>query len=233
MKTKIIIIGIMLIFMFGVVTVLGDTPIQTNPYPINNSEGISVDGSAINIYLSDNDADTMNVSVWSNHTGVWVHYAWYPGINVNNHFINDFDHDGDWELIDVVAYGANGGWQLNGTRAFKDNRTVTHSWGMTSYNTIYYWSVNVTDGTNWNNETYKFITEIETNGESNETDKLRNNPALNDIEKAIVGVVGVVILLGFLSVVMKMDYKKEGSIAKILIGILIALTLLTIIFTAL
>ena len=56
---------------------------------------------------------------------------------------------------------ASGSWTNIGTNSSVFNGTYSQTpSGMDSYDTIYYWSVNVTDGLFWTNETYIFTTEI-------------------------------------------------------------------------
>jgi len=93
-----------------------------------------------------------------------------------------------------------------------------------SYSTEYTWYVNSTNGTLWTNASYTFTTR---------NAKLRENAEFTVVEKAIVGVVGIMILIGFIFVVMKTDFKKDGALAKILVGMIVALALLTIIFSSL
>ena len=93
------------------------------------------------------------------------------------------------------------------------------------YSTEYTWIVSSTNGTLWKNASYTFTTRPA---------KLRDNAEFNAVEKAIVGVVGIMILVGFIYIIAKTDYaKKEGSFAKMLVGIIIALALLTVIFSSL
>lgn len=92
------------------------------------------------------------------------------------------------------------------------------------YSTTYTWIVNSTNGTLWTNATYTFTTRDA---------KLRENPALSGVEQLIAGVVGIIVLIGFLYIVLKMDMKKEGQLARLLIGIMVAIALITVLFTAL
>lgn len=97
--------------------------------------------------------------------------------------------------------------------------STTYTWVVTSFN------ANGTDESgNWTNASYTFTTRPA---------KLRENAEFNVMEKAIVGVVGIIILLGFLYIVLKTDYKKDKALAKIFVGLIIALALLTVIFSAL
>lgn len=96
---------------------------------------------------------------------------------------------------------------------------TTYTWVVSSFN------ANGTDvSANYTNATYTFTTRPA---------KLRENAVFTDMEKAIVGVVGIIILIGFLYIVLKTDYKKDESLAKIFITLMIALALLTVIFSAL
>ena len=58
---------------------------------------------------------------------------------------------------------SSGSWEtfaVNTSISTGTNITQTNS-NFSDYNTTYYWSVNLTDGTNWVNDTYSFTTEIE------------------------------------------------------------------------
>ena len=123
----------------------------------------------------------------------------------------------NWTLDTSPDIGNNSGYT-----ASNGSKTCTIS-GLL-YSTTYTWIVNSTNGTLWTNATYTFTTRDA---------KLRENPALSVVEKAIVGVVGLIVLLGFLYVIIKMDMKKEGQLAKILVGLIVALALLGVIFTML
>lgn len=133
-------------------------PVISDPYPVNGSTSITTNGVPINAYISDADGDSMNVSIWSNHTGSWVQITYPTGSGNAYHFMLDFDGDGDWEIDDASAFALNPFAQGSGTYGFYSNMSVTNEWGMTTDYTTYWWSVNVTDNTNWTNNTFHFTT---------------------------------------------------------------------------
>lgn len=149
--------------LFDVIYYAGNNPpVISNPYPANNSHFISTSGSPINAYLSDSDGDTMNVTVWSNHTGSWVQYAGHSlwvagGGDAWDGFMRDVPPVGTWNFLDTSSYSFSA-WQPDGLRAAYDNITVTDDWDMTTDWTKYWWSVNCTDSYSWTNKTFCFKT---------------------------------------------------------------------------
>lgn len=141
-------------------------------------------------------------------------------LTVTTFYCNISDPEGNtfnWTfdtLPDVGNASANA--ESNGTK----NCTVT---GL-DYSTTYTCYVNVTNATIQTNLSFSFTTR---------TAKLRENDELNLAEKSVVGVVGVVILIGFIYVVLKMKFEDDKTFAKLLIGVIVALALLSVIFTAL
>jgi len=146
-------------------------PVISNPYPSDGATNIPVGGTPINVYISDADGSLMNVSIWSDHTGSWVEYAGYgTWLGSGEAFaapILDRYNDGLFDLADYVNWTAiEFGWQPDGRRGFYENpalpnpynMSVTDDWGMINYSTTYNWSVNVTDGTSWTNQTFSFTT---------------------------------------------------------------------------
>lgn len=123
----------------------------------------------------------------------------------------------DWNITtspDIGNSGATGA----------SNGTKSCSISGLEYSTEYTWYVNSTNGTLWTNASYTFTTRDA---------KLRENSALSGVEKAIVGAIGVIILMGIIYILLKMDYTKDGQLAKILIGVLLALIFISIIYSAL
>ena len=134
--------------------------------------------------------------------------------------IFDIDSNHNWTIETYPDVGSDGADD-------ETNGSKTCSLSSMLYSTTYTWYVNSSDvdGSEWTNASYTFTTRPA---------KLRENAVFTGVEKAIIGVVGIIVLVGFLYVVMKTDYaKKEGGIAKILVGIMIALVLLTVIFSSL
>ena len=148
-----------------------------------------------------------------------------------------------WDMgtasVNVTMYNANTSlnWTIdftpdigNSSGTYGENGSKTCTISGMLYSTTYTWVVssfnaNGTDvADNYTNASYTFTTRPA---------KLRENAEFNVVEKAIIGVVGIIILIGFLFIVIKMDFKKEGALAKALVGLLIALALLTVIFSAL
>lgn len=123
----------------------------------------------------------------------------------------------DWNITsspNVGNAGATG--ESNGTKSC----TVS---GL-EFSTTYTWYVNSTNGTLWTNALYTFTTR---------NAKLRENSAFNSFEKTIIGVVGIIILIGFLFYILKMDFKNDKNLAKMFIAVMLALIFLGIIFSAL
>ena len=142
-------------------------PIINRTYPPDGAEDILVTGIPINAEVYDSDDDDLWVEVWSNFTGNWVEYAGWDLVNESGKFVLnnissfivvDFNEDGKWNLLDLVWLSDRGGWGWSGIWGFFENMSVTDDWGMTSYSTTYYWSVNVTDNFTWTNVTYHFST---------------------------------------------------------------------------
>ena len=143
-------------------------PVISNPFPVDGATGVSVVGSPVNIDAVDSDGDPMKTDVWTNASGTWKQVAgwdvWYiDQTNWSRRFILN---DGSFNFQDAGLYFANEGNESNGTRFFvtnvggsgNTNISVTQDWGMTTVNTIYWWSVNCTDNTDWKNTTYSFTT---------------------------------------------------------------------------
>jgi len=110
-----------------------EVPVITAHFPIFDRDGTALLLTGINITVSDDNGDTMNISFGTNKTTTWTNYWDYMGTNLTV---------------------ANGTYNCNQTF----NNTVRYNtkwrWG----NTHYYWEVNVTDGKGWTNESFDFIT---------------------------------------------------------------------------
>jgi len=78
-----------------------------------------------------------------------------PRLNVT---VNDYNAD----TMDIYWYSnSTGAWVLFGSNLSTGNGTFfRHNANFTYYNTQYFWSVNVSDGYEWTNETYSFTTLI-------------------------------------------------------------------------
>jgi len=96
-------------------------PTQSGEVPANSSIGISL---TLDLYVlcSDDDADNMNATWWSNSSSSWVQFA------------------SNWTSFP------------SGTNITQSNSNFSVR------NTTYWWSVNLTDGTYWTNNTYHFTT---------------------------------------------------------------------------
>ena len=93
------------------------------------------------------------------------------------------------------------------------------------YSTTYRWYVNTTNATTLlTNVSYNFTTRDA---------KLRENPALNTVEKGLVVIMGIIIIIGILFVFMKTADKKDTPIVSMLMGILIAIIFIGVIFSVL
>lgn len=133
--------------------------------------------------------------------------------------LTDIDSTFNWSIDTSPDVGNSSGFEsANGSKSCSLSGLL--------YSTTYRVYVNATSNASaeWTNASYNFTTRPA---------KLRENSALNGVEQAIVGVVGIVIILGLLYLIMKTDYKKDGTLAKLLVGIIIALALLMALFSAL
>lgn len=163
-------------------------PVISGEYPSNGTTGVSVDGSPVTFWATDAEGNDMWWEIWDNHTGVWrerasfdVYISEYTAANMS---ILDNDGDGGFHGLDYIDWFTNGGWQDDGQRGFyleasPQNNSVTDDWGMTTLYTTYYWSVNITDGLLWTNETFHFTT----TGSGNPT--VQTNPVSNLEEKNV------------------------------------------------
>ena len=142
-------------------------PVVNRTFPTDSATNISISGIPINAEIYDSDDDDLWVEVWSNFTGNWVEYASYDVLldwqnrtwnNESSIILVDFNEDGLWTVLDLMLLVNGEGWGQSGNWGFFCNISVTDDWGMTSYYTTYYWSVNVTDNFTWTNETYHFST---------------------------------------------------------------------------
>lgn len=134
-------------------------PIIYNPFPSNGAKNISTDGTPINFRIFDLDIDSLWNELWSNFTGEWIQYAgWNLEANPIHWCVVDHENDGDLDVFDLQNYNNSEGWVKSGFYGFYNNQSFTDNWGMNQTRTTYYWSVNVTDNTTWNNVTYHFST---------------------------------------------------------------------------
>lgn len=159
-------VGPSTLFEIQQTSTVNTAPVISSPFPVDSATDISIAGSPVNAYIIDADGNTMNTSMWSNHTGTWTQYAGRDLLSItgdnSNASILDRFNDGLFDLADYTSY-IDDGWQSDGWRGFYENiapynMSVTDNWGMTDYGTKYYWSVNCTDGSLWTNETYSFTT---------------------------------------------------------------------------
>jgi len=146
-------------YIFTVYRGGNSAPVISGEFPSDGATNIPVGGSPVNVYLTDSDSNLMNVSIWSDFTGSWTQITYPVGLDVWRLFMLDYDSDGDWEADDLSAFTTDPFNQDSGRYGFYGNMSVTDDWGMTNYSTIYSWSVNVTDGIDWTNETFSFTTE--------------------------------------------------------------------------
>jgi len=135
-------------------------PNITQPYPADGATDISVAyGTAINANITDDDGDTMDVSIWSNFTGSWTQITYPEGESTSNYyFMDDFNNDGIWNYTDYSYWNSHKTSQDNGTYGFYENNTVTDNWGMDTPNTKYWWQVRADDGNDTKIETFNFTT---------------------------------------------------------------------------
>lgn len=169
-------------------------------------------------------ASIWDVPVLSNEVPSDSSTLWDMGTTSVNVTIYTANTSTNWTITFTPDIGsATGTYGENGSKTCTISGMLygtTYTWVVTSFN------ANGTDVSgNWTNASYTFTTRPA---------KLRENAEFNVVEKAIVGVVGIIILVGFLYIVVKTDWsKKEGGFAKLLVGLMIAITLLTVIFSAL
>jgi hypothetical protein len=144
---------------------------------------------------------------------------WEMSTTSINVTIKDIDTNFNYTIDTSPDIGNSSGFNVT-------NGSKTCSISGLAYSTTYTWTINASDfnGTGYINESYTFTTRDA---------KLRENDEFTGVEKAIVGAVGILILLGFIYVILNMDFKKEGNLAKLLVGIMLALIFLGVIFSAL
>ena len=112
---------------------------------------VNMTSTAINIRLNQTYGQRMRVSLWSNiTTGVWHQIAGYGN---STWFGCDFNHNNLWNAADLSEWSAHSGYQLNGTWAYFINDT---SFGPLVLTHKYWWSVHVSDGYAWKNQTFSF-----------------------------------------------------------------------------
>ena len=89
-------------------------------------------------------------------------------------------NDSDGNQTEVWLYtNETGSWVLRNHATFTDgNGTITYNYvNASSYDTTYYWKVCVTDGENWNNQTFHFTTTFSKLTEDFEDDTTGGNPS--------------------------------------------------------
>jgi hypothetical protein len=93
----------------------------------------------------------MRATLWSNiTTGVWHQIAGYGN---STWFGCDFNHNNLWNAADLSEWSSYSGYQLNGTWAYFINDT---SFGPLVITHKYWFSVHVSDGYAWKNQTFSF-----------------------------------------------------------------------------
>lgn len=97
-------------------------PNQTGEGPVNGSTAQTT--PQLNITISDNNADSCNVTWWSNSSGAWLQFNENLSIDTSSPV----------------------------------NLKQTNS-NFSALDTMYWWRVNLTDGTTWINDTYHFTTQ--------------------------------------------------------------------------
>jgi len=118
-------------------------PVIYNEYPVNLSLGVERPPAELNVTVEDPNGDIMDV---------YIRWKVICECCIQNSNCC-YSYDGDW--ITVKTFTGVG----NGTYEFipLDDVTIWLNdwiWGDTTYT----WSVNVTDGTTWTNETYQYTT---------------------------------------------------------------------------
>jgi len=110
-------------------TDLNNPPTLGTPTPGNGSTDVERPPAELSAIVEDQDGDNMNVYIrWKRH---------------------DYYHFGEWNTIQTYSSVGDGTYNF-----VPPTDTNDWIWGNTTFN----WSVNVTDGILWTNETYQFIT---------------------------------------------------------------------------
>jgi len=125
-------------------------PVITAHFPIFNRDGTTILLEGMNATVEDDNADSMDIYFFTNKTASWTGSANSIGIN---------------STVNNGTYICN--QSFNNSERFN----TRWRWGIT----FYYWSVNVTDGKTWTNESFVYITkysryDITTTGDVTATD---------------------------------------------------------------
>ena len=150
-----------------------------------------------------NDDGTM----WDVPTATW------------NVTITDIDSNFNWTIDTQPNVGNSSAYNTT-------NGSKTCSLTGLSYSTTYRVYVNSSnnDSSAWTNASYNFTTK---------DPKLRENPAFNNVEKALIGLMGVIILIAIAMLVYKESQKKGGDLVKPLVAMLLVIIFIGIIFSVL
>jgi len=103
-------------------------------YPVNGEASESVLLTNISVSVSDNNGDTLDIYFFTNKTDTW---------------------DNSWNAIGSNLTVTNGTYMCNQTFNMSQRYNTRWRWRGTTY----YWSINITDGEEWTNNTYHFTTE--------------------------------------------------------------------------
>ena len=157
--------------------------------------------------------------VLSNESPVDTCKLWDLTTTTVNVTIIDIDSNFNWTLDFSPDIGNNSGY--NATNGSKTCTILA-----LAYSTTYTWTINASDfnGTGYINESYTFTTR---------SAKLRENPVFNDVEKGLIGLMGVVILIAIAMLVYRESQKKDGDLVKPLVAMVLVVILIGLLFSVL
>jgi len=128
---------------FTVLTLLNEPPVVYDEYPENESMDVERPPTELRVTVDDPNNDTLDV---------YIKWKVICKCCINNSNCC-YSYDDDWITVKNFTGVANGTYEFIPS----DDVTIWLNdwiWG----NTTYIWSVNVTDGTFWTNETYQYTT---------------------------------------------------------------------------
>ena len=117
-------------------------PIIVSHYPIFDRDGTSILLRGINVTVTDDDTDNMNITFYTNMTNGIGGTGWVF----------------TWNAMGTNTSVNNGTYTTNQTFNNSQHFNTRWRWG----NTFYYWTINITDGQTWTNASYSYRTNATT-----------------------------------------------------------------------